>query len=124
MRSRLRLYLVLGVTFAMAIGTAVLTGRVRSDTPAGAGAAQPEQPAAGPGDPIHPVDRIQIERTLVRATEEVVERPVRRDRAQVRPRREAVAPPHMSRTRRVLFGSGRYRPEPFPHVSPDDPAAR
>ena len=120
MRSRLRLYLVLGVTFAMAIGTAVLTGRPRSDVPAGAGAAQPEQPAPRPGDRVHPIDRIDIERTLVRATEEV-ERPVRTDRAPVRPPRGAVAPPLMSRTRRVIFGNGRYRPEPFPHLSLEAP---
>ncbi len=128
MRSRPRIYLILGVTFATAIGTAVLTGRGRSDTPAGA--APPEQPAPRPGDRVHPIesihsiDRIHIERTLVRATEQVVERPVRTARAPVRLSPEPVAPPLISRTRRVLFGSGRYRPQPFPHVTLEDAPER
>ena len=110
MRTRLRISLILGVTFAMALVAAASPWRALDAAPAAARSAQ-----AAP----RPSDRIHVERTLVRATEEVVERTVRTERAHVQPRREAVPPPLplISRARRVIFGSGRHRPEPFPRAS-------
>lgn len=110
MRTRRRIYVILAVTSAMAFVAAVSPWRVRDAAPAAA--AQSAQPAPRPSDRIH------VERTLVRATEEVVEPPVRTERAHVQPRREAeaVPPPLISRARRVIFGSGRHRPEPFPRA--------
>jgi hypothetical protein len=116
MSSKLRIYLILGVTFAMAIAAAILPWRAPGATPGGGAPSAQQAP--------RPIDRIHVERTLVRATEEVVERPVRTDRAPVRPRREAAAPPLMSRAKRVLFGSGRHRPEPFPRASLQEASAR
>ena len=117
MRSRQRIYLLLGVTLAAAAGTAMLPWRAPGETSA---AAAPSPPPA----PRVVDDRIHIERTLVQATDLVVERRVRSDRALVRPRREVAAPPAMSRLRRVLFGSGRHRPEPFPRASLQNTSAR
>jgi hypothetical protein len=123
MRSRQRIYLVLGVTLAAAAGTAMLPWRTPGNTSAAAAPAPPTAPRVID-------DRIHVERTLVQATDLLVERrvpverPVRSDRALVRPRREAAAPPAMSRVRRVLFGSGRHRPEPFPRASLQNASAR
>ena len=108
MRTRLRISLILGVTFAVALVAAASPWRVRGAAPAAARSAQPAP---------RPSDRIHVERTLVRATEEVVERTVRTERAHVQPSREAVPPPLISRARRAIFGSGRHRPEPFPRAS-------
>jgi hypothetical protein len=110
MRTRQRIYVIFAVTSAMAFVAAVSPWQVRDASPAAA--AQPAPPAPRPGDRIH------VERTLVQAMEEVVEPPVRRERPRVQPRRdaEAVPPPLTSRARRVIFGSGRHRPEPFPRA--------
>jgi hypothetical protein len=109
MRTRRRIYLILAVTSAMAFVAAGSPWRVQD---AARAAAAPAQAAPRPSDRIH------VERTLVRATEEVVEPRVRTERAHVQPRREAKAgpPPLISRARRVIFGSGRHRPEPFPRA--------
>jgi hypothetical protein len=121
MRTRRRIYLILAVTSAMAFVAIASPWRVRDEAPA---AAAPAQPAPRPSDRIH------VERTLVRATEEVVEPPVRTERAHVQPRREAEPeaeagpPPLISRARRVIFGSGRHRPEPFPRAGVLEAPAR
>ena len=109
MRAKRRMWAIVGVTMAMAIGDG------------GVGVAGASR-TAGPSRPVparaaSPVPSVRVERTLVVAAEEVVERPVRAGRARARPQRGTAAPPLMSRARRVLFGSGRHRPEPFPRVS-------
>jgi hypothetical protein len=109
MSTKPALRLLLGFTVAMAIGTA-MAWHVRGETPAAS--TQPAQSAP---------HTVRVERTLVRVAEPVVERPVverrvverrvRSERADISAR-SGTAP--VSRARRVLFGSGRYRPEPFP----------
>ena len=116
MRAKRRTWAIVGVTIAMAIGTAALAWRARAAPPA-----QPPGPVQGAASPV---PSVRVERTLVVAAEEVVERPVRTGRARARPQRGTAAPPPMSRARRVLFGSGRHRPEPFPRVSEEDSAPR
>ena len=111
MSTKQRLYLILGVAGAVAIGTA-LSWRPR-----------PARPADAPQQAASSVLPVTVERTLVSAAVEVVERPARGNRARVKPRREA-PPAAISRARRVLFGSGRYRPEPFPRVARQDLSAR
>jgi hypothetical protein len=94
MSTKPALRLLLGFTVAMAIGTA-MAWHVRGETPAAS--TQPAQSAP---------HTVRVERTLVRVAEPVVERPV--------VERRVVERRVVSRARRVLFGSGRYRPEPFP----------
>ena len=116
MRAKRRMWAIVGVTIAMAIGTAALAWRARAALPTPA--ARSLQGAASP------VPSVRVERTLVVAAEEVIERPVHAGRARARPQRVTAAPPQMSRARRVLFGSGRHRPEPFPRVSEEDSTPR
>ena len=118
MRATRRTWAIVGMTMAMAmaIGTAALAWRARAAPPGPA--ARSVQEAASP------VPSVRVERTLVLAAEEAVERPVRTGRARTRPQRGTVAPPPMSRARRILFGSGRHRPEPFPRVSEEDSPPR
>jgi hypothetical protein len=120
MRATRLVWTIVGLTVATAIGTAAFAWRPRAAPPAPA--------AAGSLPPV------RVERTLVLAEEEVVERPVRTLRAQARPGPGTGAPPVMSRAtrippvtsraRRILFGSGRHRPEPFPRVSEADSGPR
>jgi hypothetical protein len=121
--------LLLGFTVAMAIGTA-MAWHVRGGTPSAS--TQPAQSAPhtvrvertlvlvaepvverpvveGPVVERRVIERPVVERPVVEGP--VVERPVRSERADIRAR-SGTAP--VSRARRVLFGSGRYRPEPFP----------
>ena len=116
MRVKRRIWAIVGVTMAMAIGTAALAWRARAAPPGPAARSLQEAASSVPS--------VRVERTLVVAAEEVVERPVRTGRARALPQRGTVAPPPMSRARRVLFGSGRHRPEPFPRVSEADSTPR
>jgi hypothetical protein len=115
-----RVGLVLGMTSTIAIGMAMWAWGERAATQAKAAAASAAapQPVQRPANPVTPV---HVERTLVRVTHEVVERPVRAERARVQPRSEIRL---VARARRMLFGSGRYRPEPFPRAERQDLPAR
>ena len=116
MRVKRRIWAIVGVAMAMAIVTAALAWRARAAPPGPAARSLQEAASSGPS--------VRVERTLVLASEEVVERPDRAGRARARPPRGTAAPPLMSRARRVLFGSGRHRPEPFPRVSEEDSSPR
>jgi hypothetical protein len=108
------------MTATIAIGVAIWAWGARAgiSTEAAAASAEAAQPVP---QPAKPVASVHVERTLVRVTDEVVERPARAQRARVRPRSEV---PLIARARRVLFGSGRYRPEPFPRAERQDSPAR
>jgi hypothetical protein len=106
MNTKQRLYLILGVGVAgaAAIGAAVSWSPAVAQT-----AATPQQSAGA---------TVRVERTLV-------ERPARVRRARAKAQRETASQPvATSRARRVLFGSGRYRPEPFPRLAQQNPSAR
>jgi hypothetical protein len=127
MTTKRRISLVIGMTSTIAIGVTVwalgprgsmTTEAAGTSTEAAATSAEAAQPVRQPASPIHPV---QVERTLVLVTEEVVERPVRAARPRVRSRSET---PLIARAKRVLFGSGRYRPEPFPRAERQESPAR
>ena len=110
--------LILGMSSTIAIGVAMWAWGARAATPTAA--AQPVRHAASPVHPVR-VAPVRVERTLVLTTEEVIERPVRGDRARVRARSDA---PLMARAKRMLFGSGRFRPEPFPRTERQESPAR
>jgi hypothetical protein len=113
MNTKQRLYLILGVGVAgaAAIGAAVSWSPAVAQT-----AATPQQSAGA---------TVRVERTLVVPTVEIVERPARVRRARAKAQRETASQPvATSRARRVLFGSGRYRPEPFPRLAQQNPSAR
>jgi hypothetical protein len=113
MNTKQRLYLILGVGVA---GAAAI-GALVSWSPAVAQTAETPQQSAGAA--------VRVERTFVVPTVEVGERPARVLRGRVKPRPETAGRPvATSRARRVLFGSGRYRPEPFPRLAQENPSAR
>ena len=116
MSSMRKTCLILGMSSTIGIAVAMWAWGARAATPTAA--AQPVRHAARP---VHPVQPVRVERTLVLTTEEVIERPVRANRARVRARSEA---PLMARAKRVLFGSGRFRPEPFPRTERQESPAR
>jgi hypothetical protein len=123
MKTKWRICLIVGVTGAVAVGTGMLT-RGTAGTPPDA-STRSAQPAAPSPQPVaRSGDSIRVDRTLVRTTEEVIERPRQRDRVQSRPPSTAASPSQISRVRRVLFGSGRHRPAPFPRVSQEDSSPR
>jgi hypothetical protein len=91
-------------------------------------AARGLQPSPGAPTEAVPVSRavpagraVRIEHQLVIPAQNVVEPAARsaaspQVRRASRPAREAQSPVLMSRARRVLFGDGRYKPEPFPRT--------
>jgi hypothetical protein len=123
MTTKWRICLIVGVTAAVAVGTGMLTRGTAGTAPDTSTRSAPP-PAPSPQPVARSGDSIRVDRKLVRTTEEVIERPRPRDRVQSRPTSTAAPPPQVSRVRRVLFGSGRYRPAPFPRVSQEDSSPR
>jgi hypothetical protein len=121
--------LLLFVVVTLLLGALIVRsseGRLAADSRSAAGGLQ-ARPESGtlPPLPAVPAERavrvVRVEHQLVIPALNVVEptartaasRQVRRGQ---RPAAEAQPPVLLSRAKRVLFGDGRYRPEPFPRT--------